>query len=253
MSKKGKVTLVLTSCNRFDLLKLTIESFLKYNTYPIDKYIFIEDSDKIKSLEKVVYSFSELKDKVILLHNPVNLGQLKSIDRAYSFVETEYVFHCEEDWIFYRSGFIEDSIKVLESYPKVINIWLRERTDTNHCKVLDTCEVFDKHKLYKFDLEDKKEPFSFTFNPCVKRISDYEMIKGGYSKNGMEDVISKFYEERGYYAVIFEKGYVRHEGWHRRVLAMEKKRSAIQKEADALFKKYKAKVYKLIGIFGKGK
>ncbi len=248
---KSDVTFVLTSCNRFDLLKLTIESFVKYNTYPIAKYIFIEDSEKIKSLERVVNSFPELKGKTVLLHNPVNLGQLKSIDRAYSMVDTEYVFHCEEDWIFYRSGFIEDSISVLKHFPKVINIWLRERTDTNHCKVLDEFESYENHKLYRFDLEDKKEPFAFTFNPTVKRMSDYKLI-GGYSNIGMEDSISSFYEVQGYYAVIFERGYVKHEGWHRRVLAMEKERSKLQKEFDAGYKKYKAKVYKLLGIFGKG-
>ncbi|MDR0227939.1 MAG: glycosyltransferase [Flavobacteriaceae bacterium] len=251
--KQGGVTFVLTSCNRFDLLKLTIESFLKYNTCPIDKYIFIEDSEKIKSLEKVVNSFSELRGKAVLLYNPANLGQLKSIDRAYSLVETEYIFHCEEDWMFYRSGFIEDSIKVLEVCPKVINIWLRERTDTNHCKVLDEGKQIVNYKLYRFDIDDKSEPFAFTFNPAVKRYSDYRMIEGGYSNRGMEDSISKFYEEKGYYALIFEQGYVKHEGWHRRVLAMEQKRSWFQKESDAWFKKNKAKVYKLLGIFGKGK
>ncbi|MCC9041249.1 glycosyltransferase [Myroides sp. M-43] len=251
--REDKVTFVLTSCNRFDLLKLTIASFLKYNTCPIEKYIFIEDSEKIKSLEKVVNNFPELKGKTVLLHNPVNLGQLKSIDRAYSLVDTEYIFHCEEDWIFYRSGFIEDSIEVLKASPKILNIWLRERTDTNHCKVLDTFEICENHKIYRFDLEDKKEPFAFTFNPTVKRLSDYKMITGGYANSGMEDSISKFYEEIGYYAVVFETGYVKHEGWHRRVLAMEKQRSKLQKEFDAGFKKYKAKIYKLLGIFGKGK
>ncbi|MEC4113566.1 glycosyltransferase [Myroides pelagicus] len=250
---KSNVTFVLTSCNRFDLLKLTIASFLKYNTYPIDKFIFIEDSEKIKSLEKVVNSFSELKGKAVLLHNPINLGQLKSIDRAYSHVDTDYIFHCEEDWIFYKTGFIEDSIAVLENYPKVINVWLRERTDTNHCKVLDTFEEFNNHKLYRFDLVDKPEPFAFTFNPTVKRMTDYKMIEGGYANSGMEDSISSFYEERGYYAVIFENGYVKHEGWHRRVLAMEKHRSKLQKELDAGYKKFKAKIYKVLGIFGKGK
>lgn len=43
-SLKSDVTLVITSCNRFDLLKKTIESFSRNNTYPIREVIIIEDS-----------------------------------------------------------------------------------------------------------------------------------------------------------------------------------------------------------------
>jgi hypothetical protein len=39
-----EVTLVITSCNRIDLLKKTIASFERFNTYPIKKAIIIEDS-----------------------------------------------------------------------------------------------------------------------------------------------------------------------------------------------------------------
>jgi hypothetical protein len=38
------VTLFITSCGRPDLLKITLESFIKYNTYPIKEAIICEDS-----------------------------------------------------------------------------------------------------------------------------------------------------------------------------------------------------------------
>lgn len=47
-SSKSNVTLVITSCNRFDLLKKTLESFSKNNTYPIKEIIIIEDSGNPK-------------------------------------------------------------------------------------------------------------------------------------------------------------------------------------------------------------
>lgn len=39
-----QVTLVITACGRPHLLKRTLESFMKYNTYPIIEGFIIEDS-----------------------------------------------------------------------------------------------------------------------------------------------------------------------------------------------------------------
>ena len=36
---------------------------------------------------------------------------IKSIDSVYSTIDTEYIFHCEDDWEFYDSSFIEKSLK----------------------------------------------------------------------------------------------------------------------------------------------
>ena len=56
--------------------------------------------------------------RFMLFLNRENIGQNASIDKMYKNVNTEYIFHCEEDWEFYKSGFIEDSLKVLETQPK---------------------------------------------------------------------------------------------------------------------------------------
>ena len=49
-----------------------------------------------------------------MIINEKRLGQMKSIDKAYSEVDTEYIFHCEDDWKFFKNGFIEKSMKLLE-------------------------------------------------------------------------------------------------------------------------------------------
>ena len=49
------VSLVVTSCGRFDLLERTLDSFFKYNTYPIKEVIITEDSTEGKKLEKLVF------------------------------------------------------------------------------------------------------------------------------------------------------------------------------------------------------
>ena len=44
MSNYKEVSVVVTSCNRPDLLEKTLDSFNDFNTYPIKKFIVIDDS-----------------------------------------------------------------------------------------------------------------------------------------------------------------------------------------------------------------
>ena len=41
----------------------------------------------------------EFGDVFDVLVNKKRMGQLFSIDKAYSLVTTEYIFHCEDDWV----------------------------------------------------------------------------------------------------------------------------------------------------------
>ena len=59
--------------------------------------------------------------------NETRIGQIKSIDKAYKEVKTEYVFHCEDDWEFLREGFIEKSMEMLKEDPKIAVVGLRSK------------------------------------------------------------------------------------------------------------------------------
>lgn len=245
------VTFIMTSCNRFDLLGPTLQSFLDFNTHPIKQYIFIEDTEKIQLLEKTIQKFPEVYKKSLLLYNDPKLGQIKSIDRAYSHVKTDYIFHCEEDWEFYRKGFIEDSLELLKEDDTIINVWLRELNDTNNHPVDTTIHTTKNGKSYHFLITNFLDTWhGFTFNPAVKRITDYNKI-APFENVGHEEEISNAYYKLGYKGAIFLEGYVKHEGWHRRVLDADKKRAKLVLEADAWMKKKKASFYKALGIFGK--
>lgn len=43
-----RVTVIVTSCGRLPGLRRTINSFLAANTYPIDRYLIVEDSVRLK-------------------------------------------------------------------------------------------------------------------------------------------------------------------------------------------------------------
>ena len=111
-----EVTVVLTSCGRLDLLSKTIKSFNKYNTYPISKFIIVDDSgdESIhEQADKLLPALLEQYDHFVIFNNK-RQGQIKSIDDAYSLVKTPYIFHLEDDWEFYKHSFIEHSFKLMD-------------------------------------------------------------------------------------------------------------------------------------------
>lgn len=191
------VTVVVTSCGRWDLLEQTLDSFLVCNTYPIDRYILVEDSGKeeMRDQIKAKYSFIE----VVL--NEIPIGQIASIDKAYQLVKTPYIFHIEDDWHFHTEGdFIEESIKILKKEPKCLQVWIRNDDDNPH-KAIDIVPEWDGWN-------------GFSFNPGLRRLVDYYEISP-YSKWKDEKAINEEYKRLGYYSKILPEQYCYHIGYNR--------------------------------------
>lgn len=235
--KLGKITFVLTSCGRLDLLERTLDSFFKYNTYPIERYIITEDSanqeifDKCEQLNKNKY-----ESKLEFMFNYQKLGQSRSIDKAYSTIDTEYIFHLEDDYEFYRGGFIEVSKDLLESRPEILQGWLQSKKDGQVNRICPTVFKTSNGTSFRFVMPSsfytgrvingEREAiinyYGFTYRPTLKRLSDYLLLgEGGYTQFGLEHLVDYKYRDLGYRIVSLtendEDGYVNHIGWDRRV------------------------------------
>jgi len=211
-SNGKKVTCVLTSCGRHDLLERTLDSFFQFNTYPIDHFIVMEDGPLVP------WKLAEKYPDVIFLCTGKRVGQVAAIDMAYSFVKTEYIFHMEDDWQFYKSGFIEQSMAVLEEYQKIICVWIRSLSDTNNHPLIKGGPDF---KL----LSTRYHWKGFTWNPGLRRLRDYQLIRsyGNHVKWDplkpwtAEQNIGILYFKMGFMAAILNGGFVRHIGTGRHV------------------------------------
>ena len=118
-------TVVVTSCNRHDLLARTLQSFFDHNTdRSIARVIVVEDGDADPTDICRPYGAEAIR-------SGQRIGQIRAIDLAYAHVQTPYIFHLEDDWEFYRSGFIEKSRAHLEADPFALLVWLRAWNDTN--------------------------------------------------------------------------------------------------------------------------
>lgn len=211
-SDQSDITLVVTSCGRFDLLKRTLESFDQFNTAAIREVFITEDAgdDAVRlAVPKHWHGHCHF-----LINRP-KLGQLASIDLAYESVQTPYIFHCEDDWAFYRPGFVEDSKAVLEQRPDILQVWLRNYVYDLQVHSpyihLGPREVIGGVPCYPL-LSDKPEWQGFSLNPGLRRMKEYRLC-APYAGFEGEKGLSMRYAQLNLAAVTLEGDAVLHTGF----------------------------------------
>ena len=208
-----KVTAVFTSCGRFDFLKETVDSFLLYNTHPIEEYIIIENSWDPNSLIEINNIFKNINNVNIII-NETNIGQVSSIDKAYDSVKTEYIFHCEDDWKFINYGFIEKSLEILKEINSVGNVNIRKRNDGTKGSFHPTIGPFKLNNGLVYHIYQPNYHgiwHGFSWNPGLRRHEDYKLIKP-YKQYINEQGVNKKMKELGYFAACLEDFYCIHIG-----------------------------------------
>ena len=197
-----KVTFVLTSCGRKFLLDKVLNSFFKYNTYKFENMFLVEDSINENVYKEISDDWG---DKIKIICNKNKKGQIKSIIDTYKKVNTPYIFHCEDDWLYTRPSFVEESLKILKTDEKIIQVWLESKKSASRLDIFSygDLQLIDGIKYRKVFCKEGWEWGHFSFRPGVKRLSDYNLI-GGYKKFKNELDISLKYKQLGFYTVIIE-------------------------------------------------
>jgi hypothetical protein len=236
-SETSDVTLVVTSCGRFDLLRRTLASFDCYNETPLREVFITEDSGDEAARNCVPAHWQA--HTTIFVNRP-RLGQLASIDLAYVKIKTPWIFHCEDDWDFYRPGFIADSRVLLEADPQALQVWLRSAA---HDLALQSPYVSlgERQQIAGIPFyrvrSAKAEWQGFSFNPGLRRLADYQR-HAPYARFGGEKALSQTYTDEGRYALILENDAVLHTGWSEHVtvpLERERKRKAKRHQHQRLW------------------
>jgi hypothetical protein len=206
-------TLVITASGRTDLLRKTWETFQACRDIQQTDTIIIEDGDTPRP--------DWLPASVKYIANGTRRGQIFSIDKAYDLVRTPYIFHCEEDWWFRHKGFLQESLDILEKYPDIFQVWLRGIPTERQRRLSAWIYTVEPHPTYP-DIKIANYHWdgwqSFSFNPGLRRLSDYHRIGNygrhvGYDPQGCgERALGILYNSLGYKAAILEKEYVLHTG-----------------------------------------
>ncbi len=223
-STSSDTTLVVTSCGRFDLLKRTLESFDRFNTAPIREVLITEDSGN-ESVRDCLPSGWAAHTRFWI--NRPALGQLASIDAAYAAVATPYIFHCEDDWEFYRPGFLEESKLLLEHEPQALQIWLRSLAHdlAVHSPYVSAGDRRVHEGIAYYPVVSSKPDWQgFSFNPGLRRLADYALAAPYAAQEG-EKRLSRFYAEQQRPALILENDAVLHTGWGEHVTTGDETRT----------------------------
>ncbi|AZC15946.1 glycosyltransferase family 2 protein [Pseudomonas sp. CMR5c] len=211
-SETSDISVVVTSCGRFDLLKRTLESFDRFNTAPIRRVFITEDSGD-KEVENCIPEHWRAHTQFFV--NVPRLGQLRSIDLAYEQVQTSWIFHCEDDWDFYREGFIEESQVLLENDPQALQVWLRsfhhDLAVHSPYIFLNERKVVDGIPFYLLG-SHKADWQGFSLNPGLRRKVDY-LLHAPYSAFSGEKDLSRIYARDNRHGLILENDAVLHTGF----------------------------------------
>lgn len=194
MNSMKSVTVVITACDRLDLLERTLRSFLAYNTYPIENFIIRDDS----GLEDVWMKTKSLMNMLGTSRRnllPIGqLGQAASIDAMMRWVTTPYVFHLEDDWEFDRPGFIEDCF--IDMSERVSQVCVRHQDDGSARQYVEYSP-----------LTDRAINHLFSFNPHLRRTNLISKFEGTN-----ETILGQAMEKLGLYTLTLKEGACRHIG-----------------------------------------
>jgi glycosyl transferase family 2 len=113
------VTVCLTSCGRPDLLARTLDSFRRFN--PGGAIVVSEDCADAALIAEITAAYPDMT----ILSGPERLGHMRSIDRLFSTVNTPYLFHLEDDWLFDAPVNWKAAIALLETRDDVANVSVR--------------------------------------------------------------------------------------------------------------------------------
>jgi GR25 family glycosyltransferase involved in LPS biosynthesis len=117
LNSPKKITVTMTSCKRYDLFKKTVTSFLNCceDSHLIDEWIVVDDNSDIldRSLALAEFPFINFVWK-----GPEDKGHPRSMNIIKNSVKTPFIFHIEDDWIFYRrEKYLSICLDILESDP----------------------------------------------------------------------------------------------------------------------------------------
>ena len=201
-----KITVVLTSCGRWDLLTRSIDSFLTHHEPA--RFILIDDSGNPEIVDRIRHRFPF----VDLIANEQRIGQHAAIDKAYSKVRTPFIVHLEDDWDFSGTMRTDEAIQLLSDDASVSAV----------CFVVFH-ELKLRHRIHSFKFMYGGQAYArmtrrahrdwhgYSFYPTLVARATWEEY-GPYANFPNERALSRYVKDRGRSLVYQLPGVAKHAG-----------------------------------------
>lgn len=204
----SNVTVTMTTCNRLGLTIITLDSLKKYNKN-IGRIFMMVDCYDIKFVE----SIKKLYPDVSLLyptvdHKKKDLRHMHNLQELFKHVDTEWWFHCEDDWEFTRHGFVADSIDILSNS----DLYMIIGRQPNSFKPYMDYWIDSLHGVLRINAGPSGKFTSYTANPAVLNTAKVRKLIGDFSHYSGEWDISMKLGKKGKRVGIFRNHYYHHIG-----------------------------------------
>ena len=118
MNLQPLVSVIISTCNRANLIRKAVDSVLKQN-YKNIELIIINDGSTDKTSE-IISEAAEKDKRVIILTNKVNLGFVKSLNKGVTMARGKYIARIDDDDFWSDFGKLENQVGFLESNPDYV-------------------------------------------------------------------------------------------------------------------------------------
>lgn len=216
---ENKIDVIITSYKRWDLLRMTLNSFI--NQCKFNYKIHVYEDFGIKNMDnKELTEFQNLLveyKQVNFIYGDERIGQVRALDILMQHVTSEYYIKLEDDWLCINGGFIEESFSIMDKFKDCVCVWLRGINPID----VNGHPIIEKDGLLTFSTDYHWKGFSW--GASVHRLSDYKEL-GAYSKHTFffprkpftaEKAIAEIYFKKGFFAATLREQYFIHIGGDR--------------------------------------
>lgn len=228
------ITFTITTCKRFELFTMTMNSFLNCckDLHKIDHWICIDDnSSKIDRIKmKKLYPFF-----TFIFKTPKQKGHVQSMNMIRSLVKTPYLFHMEDDWKFIeKRNYISECLDVLntdirfgqclinKNYAETLNDYeivggkISQTVKGTRFYLHEYCSTQSEIENFaqRYKPSDRHNSYwpHFSFRPSLLKTMIFHEL-GSFNKvDHFERKYAEKYFQRGYLSVFLEGIYCLHTG-----------------------------------------
>ncbi|MBF7695945.1 glycosyltransferase [Acinetobacter rathckeae] len=206
----SNITLCLTIGRRPQLLRQTLESLFKHAQF--EHIIAINDFGD----EETNVVFKELCPHGKLICLGQQLGHHPAVDHMYKQVNTDYIFHCEDDWYFDDLPDFQQMYQLLSNSSDISNICLRQYTDFPLSP--EEKEKIQFSNVLGIDIV-RLDPLhaqwhGYTFNPHIAKKQIWQNFDCHFAQFKKERHISRVLRAQGKYTAYLKHGACHHIGEH---------------------------------------
>jgi len=218
-----KITMMITSCKRYNLLEQTLNSFFDccLDHDFIKEIILIDDNSDKEDVSKIIQLLMKINKPYIVVHKSSHTkGHANSLNYYFDLIKTDYIFHAEDDWLFtIKDNLISKAFFVMDEYPEIKEVVYRIGTNmAKNQTVIKTKNGIDyiKYNYENNQVRDNLDRPAWTgwnLNPSVQKWSDIKTL-GKFNPNvsGVEYEFSRRYLKAGFKIAYFTQDHCKHLG-----------------------------------------